>query len=322
MIVSQALVRSHLSYHVASVLIEEGLLGLRSGAVQSPNRKVYTLSGEYPVLGVMPSSDEKFIGAKVATVNYQNGDHGLDSHQGAMLLFERPSGALKAIIDATELTAIRTTAVSHLVTRLLLSIGRSFNKIAIIGAGVQAYHHIKMFCELYKLENFVVMSKSPNRVKELSSALKKKVNIEHRTYGSLLQDCQLVVVATHADEVVLQIDQIPSNTVILAIGACRPGAQEIHPHILDRSIFIGDDLSACAESSGEGWYAATHSEIRSLELSDLITSGDAVSQFGILVFKSIGLGFEDLVCARYLYEGLSQYSGVVKIDSFGGMRAY
>jgi ornithine cyclodeaminase/alanine dehydrogenase-like protein (mu-crystallin family) len=270
----------------------------------------------------MPAANGKFLSAKVAAVNYQNSNRGLDSHQGALLLFEKPTGILKAVIDATELTAIRTTAVSCLFTKLLLSRRAELKRVAIVGAGVQAYHHIKMFFSQYEIRDFVVVSRSVDRVKELVSALDCDVQVQHRPYGASLEDVQLIVVATHANELALHLYQISANTLILGLGACRPGAQEISNGILDQCTFVTDSREACAEGSGEGHYVTLKNQIRYLELADLIEGGVKAPTDGILVFKSVGLGFEDLVCAQYLFEKCLDDPRTIQIETFGGGRAY
>ena len=113
MLISQNSVKGHLSYAQAGRLIEDGFRRLRDSLIPSPVRSMFDLGIESPAFGVMPASDSHYLSAKIAAVNYQNSQHGYDGHQGAVLLFERPSGRLKAVVDASELTAIRTTAVSQ-----------------------------------------------------------------------------------------------------------------------------------------------------------------------------------------------------------------
>src|SRR5262245_30274427 len=66
--------------------------------------------GDGRLLGSMPAylGDIDAPGIKVITVCPGNHGTELDSHQGAVLLFEGQRGRLVAIIDASELTAIRT----------------------------------------------------------------------------------------------------------------------------------------------------------------------------------------------------------------------
>ena len=65
----------------------------------------------------------------------------LDSHQGAVLLFDTENGSLTALLDATAVTTIRTAAVSGLATRLLAR--PDADELAILGAGVQGHAHLE-----------------------------------------------------------------------------------------------------------------------------------------------------------------------------------
>ena len=56
------------------------------------------------------------------------------------MLFSRESGELMALMNASEITAIRTAAVSAVATRALAR--EDAHQLGIIGAGVQARTHL------------------------------------------------------------------------------------------------------------------------------------------------------------------------------------
>jgi ornithine cyclodeaminase len=306
----------------ASSLIATGFLDLRSNTIDSGDRTVFGSAEAYPVIGFMPACDPDFFCAKVACVSYENPRMGVDSHQGAVLLFERPTGMLRAVIDATALTAVRTAAVTHVALGRLFSPERKIKRAAIVGAGVQAFHHIRMLSSSFGISEFVLVSRSKERVASLKEQFGGDLTIEHRSYGCALHDCAVVVLATHGDEVCLALSQVGANTVIIGLGSCRPCAQEIASDILDRCLFIADSFQACARSSGEGQYIARKENANYLEMADLIGGSDQCKERSLTVVKTVGLGFEDLVCAKYLYQAASTQPGVTQLLEFGGARAY
>ena len=321
-LISQASVRQHLDIERASSLIARGFGDLRDKIIASGDRTVFDPNKTNPVIGFMPASDNEFLSAKIACVSYENPSRGRDSHQGVILLFERASGALKSIIDATELTAIRTTAVTHLVLGKLMSQRPKIEKVAIIGAGVQAYHHIKMLSSSYKIGNYVLVSRSNERFRKVKEQFKAGISIEHRDYGDSLKDCDVIILATHGDEVVLKLSQVKLPVLIFGLGACKPAAQEIANDILDRCVFIADNFDACVKSSGEGKHIAKNGTADYLELVDLL-EGDPKNELNQLtVVKTVGLGFEDLVCAIFLHEKLFNSPESMNITNFGGALAY
>lgn len=321
LVLTQNLVRGHLTYERASQLIQQGFADLASGRLESPARHVFKAQGQSPVLGFMPAVSAHHLSAKIAAVEYTNPQSRLDSHQGAVLLFSRTSGALQAVIDASELTAIRTASVSHLAMSYDLQCSsRRAVKLAIIGSGVQAFHHIKMASESFGIKEFVVVSKSPARVQELRDAtVASGVMIEYRAYGAALRDCQVVVTATHGDKIVLSRAQIAVDCLILAIGACQPQAQELATDILEDCHFVIDHPSSLP-GCGEGLLRLKNHSTQPL----LTLTQDCFqrSPDRIRVLKAVGLGFEDLVCAADLYERLSRQAGVPHIPDFGGRRGY
>ena len=59
------------------------------------------------------------FGTKLLFYLPDNPTRGLDSHQGQVILADGETGQLRAVIDASAVTAIRTAAVSAVATRLL-----------------------------------------------------------------------------------------------------------------------------------------------------------------------------------------------------------
>ena len=68
-----------------------------------------------------------------------NPARGLDAHQGAVLLHDGETGELRALLNASPITEIRTAAVSAVATRALAR--PDARVVAILGAGVQARSH-------------------------------------------------------------------------------------------------------------------------------------------------------------------------------------
>ena len=90
-----------------------------------------------------------------------NAERGLDLHQGGVLLFDGETGALRALLDASAVTAIRTAAVSGVATRLLAR--KDARRLAILGAGVQARSHLEAMAVAGEFEEARVWSRTPER---------------------------------------------------------------------------------------------------------------------------------------------------------------
>src|SRR5208283_3884404 len=94
-------------------------------------------------LGNMPGylAEPDCFGVKLLSLFPDNPAAGLSSHLGLVLLFEPNHGLPVAMLDAAELTAIRTAAVSGLATQLLAR--EDACDLAILGSGEQARSHLE-----------------------------------------------------------------------------------------------------------------------------------------------------------------------------------
>ena len=127
---------SHMSFLVLGAKEVERLLPMREcidvmarafvdlerGALVQPLRTLYVPPGLRGGTMWMPayrSSPKPMFGTKLLFMLQDNPSRGLDSHQGQVILADGETGQLRALLDASAVTAIRTAAVSALATRLL-----------------------------------------------------------------------------------------------------------------------------------------------------------------------------------------------------------
>ena len=100
----------------------EALSSLARGEVHVPLRAVVKPPSEDTFIGLMPAhrgGDVPLYALKTVCVMPDNPQRGLDAHQGTVMLFDGETGEMRAIMNASAITAIRTAAVSAVATRLL-----------------------------------------------------------------------------------------------------------------------------------------------------------------------------------------------------------
>src|SRR5438552_11947347 len=106
-------------------VMRAALGSLARGKALVPLRMVMRMRDASGFLGLMPGHigpDDGRAGAlgmKAVSVFPGNARRGIDTHQGAVLLFEEDTGRLSALMDGATITAIRTAAVSGVATDLL-----------------------------------------------------------------------------------------------------------------------------------------------------------------------------------------------------------
>ena len=110
-------------------------------------------------LFVMPAylGDIDVLGLKVITYFAGNRGTVLDTHQGGVMVFDAHDGRLLSLIDAGEITAIRTAAVSGVATRLLAR--AEAGDLAILGSGAQARSHLEAMLRVRQVHRVRVWSR-------------------------------------------------------------------------------------------------------------------------------------------------------------------
>ena len=113
LLINQTEVRQLLPMNECIEIMVEALSTLARGDAILPLRPILWLPERVGALGMMPAflGNINAVGLKVITVFPGNHGTEYDSHQGAVLLFETKHGQLLAMMDASEITAIRTAAV-------------------------------------------------------------------------------------------------------------------------------------------------------------------------------------------------------------------
>ena len=106
-----------LPYSECIPLMREAMIALSQGRTRQILRSILDLP-EGRAFGVMPGAmpDDGVFGAKLVSVYPDNFHKGGPSHQGVVALFDAETGAPVAILDAGEITAIRTAAASAAAT--------------------------------------------------------------------------------------------------------------------------------------------------------------------------------------------------------------
>src|SRR5437762_7255300 len=125
-------------------IMVEALSDLARGNVFLPLRMIITPPDADGDMALMPSyrsGERASYGVKTVCFFPGNPAKGLDSHQGSVMLFSAETGELRALMNASAITAIRTASVSGVATGLLAR--EDASDLAIIGSGVQARTHME-----------------------------------------------------------------------------------------------------------------------------------------------------------------------------------
>ncbi|HKW15758.1 MAG TPA: ornithine cyclodeaminase family protein, partial [Candidatus Krumholzibacteria bacterium] len=300
---------------------------LSRGDAVLPLRSLLRTPDGTGLLGLMPAflGTPACMGIKVISVYFNNDAAGLDSHQGAVLLFEPQHGSLVAMIDASSITGIRTAAVSGAATRALAR--EDAGDLALIGAGVQAITHLEAMLAVRTLRRVRVWSLHPDKVRAFAERESKRHGIHVEPVSSAraaVEGADIVCTTTGAKEPVVNGDWLAPGAHINAVGACFPNTRELDTNAVVRSRLFVDRRESALNEAGDFLIPKHEGAIGDDhivgELGDVFlgTVPGRRSSDEITLFKSLGIAVEDLAAAHHIWRK-ARASGTPAID-FGGHR--
>ena len=318
-IVNQEDVRRLLPMATCIDVMASALHTLAEGDAVQPLRSAMWLPDRSGLLGLMPAylgGDVSVMGVKAISV--MMGDHGDgDSHQGTVTLFDRKDGRPLAIVDARAITAIRTAAVSAVATRLLAR--QEASNLAILGSGVQARSHLEAIRTVRPLRRIRVWSRTAAHAQAYAewAATEHGVTVEvSPTAQGAVTGASIVCTVTAAPEPILEGAWLSPGAHVNAVGSSVSFTRELDTAAVARSRLFVDRRESTVNEAGDYLFPLEEGAIDEdhiqAEIGDVLLGRAAGRQTGeeITLFKSLGLGVEDVAAAHYVYrQALSQGVG-------------
>ena len=303
LVLSEADVRMLLPMEECIALMAEGLAALERGEMSMPLRSVFRPPDAGSLMGLMPAHRiDAAYGLKAICVFPENPQRGLDAHQGAVLLFDGETGELRAAINASAITEIRTAAVSGVATRLLAR--EDARELAILGAGVKARAHAGAMAAVRDFDTVRVWSRTPEHAQALASEIDGEAV---STAEEALAGADVVCTTTTAREPIVRREWLAPGAHVNAVGSSIPTTRELDTATMAAAALFVDRRESTLNESGDYLLAAAEGAIGPehirAELGELLTGKAEGRTSGgeLTVFKSLGLAVEDLAAAEHLY---------------------
>jgi len=302
-------VARRLTYEVCIPIVRRAMIALSKGETKQLLRSIIPLS-EGRLLGVMPGAmgaHEPF-GAKLISVFQENFARGIQSHQGLVVLFDPESGAPVCVVDAGEVTAIRTAAASAVATDVLAR--KDARRLALLGYGEQAGTHARAIGKVRHLESIVVWGRSQKRAAAFAERMQRELALPvfaEKTAREAVAEADIVCTVTAATEPILQGAWVQPGTHVNVVGSGYAGPVEVDNELVVRSRFIADSREGVLQQGAEFLRA---------KAAGLVGDDDVVGEIGqvlsgkiegrrtveeITVYKSLGHVVQDLASAWALY---------------------
>ena len=285
--------------------MEQVLAGLARGEMYQPLRPVFRPPDAKGLIGLMPSyrsSAPQFYALKEIVVTPSNpAERGLDAHQGGVLLHDGETGELVALLNASPITEIRTAAVSAVATQALAR--PDARVVAILGTGVQSRSHVDAMRHVLPEAEFRVWSRRDEPTPERA-----------------LDGADVVCTCTTAREPIVRRDWLAPGAHVNAVGSSIPSTRELDGESVAAATVFVDRRESAENEAGDLLLAARDGAFSldrvAGELGEVLVGAHPgrTSPEELTVFKSLGLGVEDLAAAELVVRNARERGLGVEVD--------
>ena len=307
-LIKEADVRRLLPMPEAIRLVEDAWRQLAAGtAIHQPRRRLVLPTGA--VLHQLAGAYGGYFGTKIYSTHVKHGAHFF------VMLYDAATAAPLALIEANHLGQIRTGAASGVATRHLARAGARV--LGVSGSGFQARTQVEAVRAVSGISEVRVWSRDGAR----RAAFAAEIGAEAvATAEQAVRGADIVVTATFAKDPVLASDWVAEGAHINAMGSNNPARRELPPELVARAGLIAvDALDQARIESGDlllAWTEQDWQSPRVCEMKDVVTGARGrQSEAEITLFKSNGLGLQDVAVAGYVYEQALASGAAVALDA-------
>jgi ornithine cyclodeaminase/alanine dehydrogenase-like protein (mu-crystallin family) len=280
------------------------LASLARGEVHVPLRFLVKPQDEPSLIGLMPAhraGDSPLYSLKTVCVFPDNPRRGLDAHQGTVTLFDGETGEVRALMNASAITAIRTAAVSAVATRLLAR--EDARELGVLGSGVQARSHLEALRLVRDFDRVRIYSPTAGHAQALADESGAEIA---GSAEQAVRSADVVVTATSSVAPVLERGWLKDGAHVNVVGGRPPEMRELDTATIADSAFYVDRRES-AENEAFDYRDALESgaigpgHIRG-EIGEVLIGAAPGRQSPeeLTVFRSLGLAVEDLAAAEYV----------------------
>jgi ornithine cyclodeaminase/alanine dehydrogenase-like protein (mu-crystallin family) len=267
---------------------------IRAGrTVNQPRRRLILPTGS--VLHQMAGSCGKYFATKIYSSNLKHG--GL--HQMYVLLYDAETGKALAMIEANEMSVVRTGAASGYAAELMAD--PKADVVGMIGSGYQARAQVDAMRAVRPIREVRVWSRKPEKARQFAE---ENGCIAVATAEEAVRNAPIVVTATTAKDPVLEASWIAPGTFVAAMGSNSGTRREIPTDLVkNASVIAVDNMEQARIEAGDLLlaYGGTEGWSNVVELQNVKAGYDPTR---ITIFESLGIAVEDAAAAGYVYEAI------------------
>ena len=258
----------------------------RGDAQSQPRRRLQLKTGS--MLHQVPGAYGNYFGMKFYSTNPKAGVADF-----LFALYDAATARPLALMQANWLGQIRTGAASGYATDLMAN--PEADTLGIIGAGFQAKSQVDAIRTVRPIKTVRVYSRKSEKREKFAAEMNATVAASAE---EAIRGAHIVVTATWAKDPVIEDAWIGPGTHVNAVGSNATNRRELPEALVRRADLIAvDALDAAKNEAGDLIIPDQWSNV-----VELHTVKRGWSPEKVTIFKSVGLGMEDVAVGSYVYE--------------------
>jgi ornithine cyclodeaminase/alanine dehydrogenase-like protein (mu-crystallin family) len=292
-------------------LIQRTMIAVSEGRAVLPRRTLLVMPGDRGFMGNMPGylAEPECFGVKLVSLMQRNKPPLFSSHLGVVLLFEAEHGQPIALLDAAEITAIRTAAASAVATRLLAR--PDAGNLALLGAGEQASSHLQAMLAVRALRRVRVWARDAAKAVAFAEAEGSRHSIliePAATVREAVAGADIICTVSKAREPILLGEWLGPGVHLNVVGSSVATTAEVDTPAVVKSRFFVDYRDSTVHEGGEYLRALRAAAIKPEHILGEIgevANGTKVGRrlpADVTLYKSLGIAPQDLASAYHVLE--------------------
>ena len=295
---------------------KESLKNYSDGGSDIPLRTVIDVDKDSSSTAIfMPGfiKDKNALGMKIIDIYPDNIEKGLVTSPSTMILIDNDNGFVKAILDGTILTRLRTGAVSGAATEVLAN--EDAKSFLLIGTGGQAGTQLEAVLAVRDIKEAYVFDVNYERAEVFAKEMNEKLKgygakiLAIKELDEVLGDVDIITTVTTSKKPVFDGNKVKKGVHVNSVGSYTPDMQETPPELLVRADKIFTDTNeGVIEEAGDVIIPISEGKISkekvAHELGDLLLGREVgrESKEEITWFKTVGFAGLDLVAGEKIYQ--------------------
>lgn len=272
----------------AQVLARHRATSTRDGASLAISAMGAILDADSTAQGMLPA----VLGTKVYSA--RNG-----RYHFLVSLFSADTGAALATLEANEFTRLRTAAATAVAADLLALPGAK--TLAIFGAGIQARAHAEALSRVRRFERVLVCARSGADAFAAELAASLGLPVRAVDAATAAAEADIIATATRSATPLFDGGLVRPGAFVAAVGSSTRTARELDDALLGRAALVAVEWHTAAQQEAGDLVLAAPGVVapeRVAELGELLVNPRPRGPQDIVVYKSVGIGLEDVALAR------------------------